>query len=388
MRFASSISAEQTTEAALEELFAPIDRRVTPGMVDLVIFFFTNHFRQDAELIAERIGTMFPSATVLGCTADGTIGEDRELERVPSISLLAGSLPDVVVRPFHVKEADLADAKTPAHWERLFGVGPESRPAFIALADPFRVPIHGFVDRINDAFPKAPLLGGVASGAHEPDGNALVLNDSIHTDGIIGVSLSGRFQIQTVVSQGCRPIGVPLVITKGERNVVHHLGGKPALEQLRHVLESLSEEDEQLARQSLFVGRVIDEFKPAFARGDFLIHNILGADRKTGSVAIAGHAKIGATVQFHVRDAASADEDLRTLLTKHAGRDVRGGLLFGCNGRGTNMWPKPGHDVGVVRSVFPDLPVAGFFCGGEFGPIGDKNFIHGFTASIALFLER
>lgn len=388
MRFASSISGAESVQEAVAELLAPIDRRVTPGMVDLALCFFTSHFRAEAEQIAERIGAMFPSATVIGCTADGTIGLDRELERIPSISLLAGSLPDVVVRPFHIREADLAEAKSPAHWERLFGVGRESQPAFIALGDPFRVPLHGFVDRINEAFPKAPLLGGVASGAHEPDGNALVLNDAIHTDGIVGVSLSGAFEVAAVVSQGCRPIGKSLVITKGERNVVHHLGGKPALEQLRNVLESLSEEDEQLARQSLFVGRVIDEFKPAFTRGDFLIHNILGADRKTGSMAIAGYAKVGATVQFHVRDAASADEDLRTLLTKHAGRDVRGGLLFGCNGRGTNMWPQPGHDVGVLREVFPDLPVAGFFCGGEFGPIGDKNFIHGFTASIALFLER
>jgi len=194
-------------------------------------------------------------------------------------------------------------------------------------------------------------------------------------------------EVKTVVSQGCRPIGKSYVITRGDRNIIHELGGRPALEQLQQTLSALSEEDEQLARQSLFVGRVIDEFKGQFGRGDFLIHNIVGADRKSGSIGMAGLARVGATVQFHVRDAHSADEDLRAMLGPLAGAEVQGAMLFGCNGRGTHMWPKPGHDVGVLREVLGDVPVAGFFCGGEFGPIGGRNFIHGFTASIALFRE-
>jgi len=137
----------------------------------------------------------------------------------------------------------------------------------------------------------------------------------------------------------------------------------------------------------LFLGRVIDEHKGGFTRGDFLIQNILGFDRKSGAVGIAGHARIGATVQFHVRDAACADEDLRKLLAPQAETDVRGALLFGCNGRGTHMWPEPHHDVTVIREILGEVPLAGFFCGGEFGPVGGRNFIHGYTASIALFRE-
>ena len=76
------------------------------------------------------------------------------------------------------------------------------------------------------------------------------------------------------------------------------------------------------------------------------------------------------------------------MLAPLAGSDVQGAMLFGCNGRGTHMWPTPGHDVGVLRQVLGDIPVAGFFCGGEFGPIGGKNFIHGHTASMALFCEQ
>ena len=199
--------------------------------------------------------------------------------------------------------------------------------------------------------------------------------------------MTGSFTVTTVVSQGCRPIGKPFVITRGERNVVLELGGRPTLQQLQDILVGLSEQDEQLARQSLFLGRVIDEYKGHFDRGDFLIQNILGADRSNGAIAIAGHARVGATVQFHVRDAESADLDLRRLLAPHADGSIEGAVLFGCNGRGTNMWPQPGHDVGVLRQLLGNVPVAGFFCGGEFGPIGGKNFIHGLTASVALFSE-
>jgi small ligand-binding sensory domain FIST len=153
------------------------------------------------------------------------------------------------------------------------------------------------------------------------------------------------------------------------------------------VLVNLRPEEEKLARQSLFMGRVIDEYRDRFTRGDFLIQNIIGADQQSGALAIAGPAKVGATVQFHVRDAKSADEDLRAMLLPFAAMDIRGGMLFGCNGRGTNMWDKPDHDVGVLREVLGDVPTAGFFCGGEFGPVGGRNFLHGFTASIALFRE-
>jgi small ligand-binding sensory domain FIST len=188
-----------------------------------------------------------------------------------------------------------------------------------------------------------------------------------------------------VVSQGCRPIGKSFIVTKAEGNIIHELGRKPALEQLHSVLTKLAEPEEQLARESMFLGRAIDEYKERFGRGDFLIHNILGADRKSGAIGIAGQVKVGTTVQFHVRDAQSADEDLRAMLTPHAATEPEGALLFGCNGRGTHMWPEPGHDVNLLRQLLGNVPVAGFFCGGEFGPVGGRNFVHGFTASIALF---
>jgi small ligand-binding sensory domain FIST len=255
------------------------------------------------------------------------------------------------------------------------------------LSDPFRLSIHDLIDELNQAYPGAPVVGGIASAARQPGQNRLIVNGELHEEGMVGVAMTGRVHARTVVSQGCRPIGKPFVITQADRNIIGELGGRPALAQLQDVLTNLSSEDERLARQSLLMGCVIDEYKDRFTRGDFLIHNIIGADRKSGAIGIAGLPRVGATVQFHVRDAASADEDLRSLLADAAGDDIRGAALFGCNGRGTHMWPTAGHDVGLLHEQLGEVPVAGFFCGGEFGPVGGRNFVHGFTASILLFCE-
>ncbi len=385
LRFASSITTQSDPKQAVEELLAPLDARVTVGMVDLALLFFTAHYIEDLEFIVDRLGDAFPNGALIGFSTEGTIGRNVELERTISMSLVVASLPDVVVRPFRMTQQNLESVKTPADWGRFVGVSPDSKPVFIALGDPFQFAIQDFLKKLNDAYCGAPLIGGVASAAMTPEQNRLIVNGTIYNAGMVGVALSGALEVETVVSQGCRPIGRPFVITKADRNVISDLGGKAPLEQLHSVLVELSEEDEQLAKQSLFVGRVINEYKENFVRGDFLIHNIIGVDRESGSVAIAGHARVGSTVQFHVRDADSADEDLRALLTPHVATDVRGALLFGCNGRGTHMWSEPGHDAGVLFELFGDLPVAGCFCAGEFGPVGGTNFVHGFTASIGLF---
>ena len=388
MRFASAISALPIAKDAVSEILSAADHRMTPGMADLAMLFITAHFEDDLEGVVERIGSHFPGAVMIGCTAEGTIGFDREIERAPSMALLVGSMPGVTIRPFHLRQAALQNTDALADWERIVGVLPESKPTFVALADPFRIAVPTFMEQMNKWYPGAAVVGGMASAAHQPEQNRLILNGQIHREGIVGLSLTGNLIVQTVVSQGCRPIGKPFIITKGERNIVFQLGGKEPLKQLQTVISALTPDDDALARQSLFMGRVIDERKETFGRGDFLIHNILGFDRRSGAISMAGQARVGATVQFHVRDAASADEDLRSMLIPHRESNVRGAMLFGCNGRGTHMWPQPCHDIGVLREVLGNIPTAGFFCGGEFGPIGEKNFIHGFTASIALLKPR
>ncbi len=387
MRFASAISRSTKLGPSVDELVASVALNLTPDQANLALVFATAHFEDELDELVGHLTSAFPSAMLMGCTAEGTIGPSEELERTPSISLIAASLPGVRICPFHVHQHDVQQSQSVYDWERIVGVSPESNPTFLALGDPFRVNTHEFIGRINEAYPGAPIVGGIASAGYEPGQNRLILNADIVREGLVGIALSGRLRVDTVVSQGCRPIGKPFVITKGDRNVIRELGGRAGLVQLHDVLVGLPAEEEALARQALFVGRVIDEHKNEFRRGDFLIHNIIGFDRSSGAIGIAGHARVGATVQFHVRDAASADEDLRDLLTPFADGAVRGAVLFECNGRGTQMWPKSGHDVGVLSDVLGNVPVAGCFCGGEFGPVGGDNFIHGFTASIALFSE-
>jgi small ligand-binding sensory domain FIST len=388
VRFASSITDESEGGAAVERLIEPIDRRVTPGSADLVLLFSTLDHADRMPYVLTRLGEAFPHAAIMGCTACGTIGVDREIEEPPSMALLVGSLPDVRIRPFHISRGELDRADDLPAWERLVGVSPESKPNFLVWADPFALNVPACTDGINEWFPGAPMLGGVASAGRRGGENMLFVEGEIVREGACGVALTGDLLLEPVVSQGCRPIGTPFVVTRGERNIIRALGGHAPLTRLHDVLESLEPAEMALARKSLFLGRVIDEYKDRFTRGDFLIHNITGADRDSGALAIAGPVHVGTTVQFHVRDGASADQDIRDALLPHRGSAVEAVMLFGCNGRGTQMWPEPDHDITVAREVLGDVPIAGMFCAGEFGPVGGKNFIHGFTASMALIKKK
>jgi small ligand-binding sensory domain FIST len=258
----------------------------------------------------------------------------------------------------------------------------------LVLADPFSCSVETLISRLDDDFPGLPLLGGMASGGAGPGENRLGWNGQEVAGGGVGVVIRGGPRVRSVVSQGCRPIGTTFVVTKSDRNVVFELGGKTALARLEETYAGLSEEDRRLIRHGLHMGIAMDEYKPAFARGDFLIANVLGADRDTGAMAIGNLIRTGQTVQFHVRDAESADEDLRHLLSAGLPADrpsPQAALLFSCNGRGTRIFPEPNHDAGVIRELCGTIPVAGFFAQGELGPVGGRNYIHGFTASIALF---
>ena len=231
-------------------------------------------------------------------------------------------------------------------------------------------------------------MGGMASGGRGPGESRLLQGDQSPIEGAAGVLLQGPIPMRSIVSQGCRPIGQPMVITKGHGNIIEELGGQPPLVRLQQLWKSLSPRDQQLFQQGLHIGRVINEYKSEFQRGDFLVRNVLGLDRETGSLAITDAVRLGQTVQFHVRDAESADEDLRALLqTDRSANKARpgGALVFTCNGRGTRLFSAPHHDARAVRQEMGVLPLAGFFAQGELGPVGGQNFIHGFTASVVLF---
>jgi small ligand-binding sensory domain FIST len=386
MRFSSARSREDESEAAISEALGSIE--AMDGQVDLAVLFLTASHRHAAAQMARRVHETFAPRVLLGCTCEGVIGADDEIEGAPGVSLLVGKMPSVRLTPFHVS------AQTWSVWMQSpdalggnVGAGPDTR-GFIILGDPFTTPIEETITALDalDALGRGPTVGGMASGSFQPGGNALLLNREVYTEGMVGVTVSGPVRMETVVSQGCRPIGQRYLVTGAEQNVIRTLGGKPAIEVVHAMIQELPERDRALLTNGLFVGVAIDEYKAEFGRGDFLIRNLVGADNESGAIAMADRVRAGQTVQFHVRDASTADEDLRYLVMGQLeGQRPAGALLFSCNGRGTRMFPMPCHDVQTVLDILPGTPVAGFFAMGEIGPVGDKTYLHGHTASIALF---
>jgi len=383
MRFESFISARESTDEAVEEIL--IAARKADIQPDVAFLFFTGHHCEEADALVEKLWLELDPQIVIGCSGEGVIGGEQEIERTPGISVLVGNIDGVRVHPFHVAMGDwqglLAD---PAELTERLGAGDETR-ALIAFGDPFTTPLNQFMARLDEIIPHAPVIGGMASAGRQPGMNVLVRNDDTFEEGLVGVSLSGPIEVQTIVSQGCRPIGKTLVITKSHDNIIEQLGGKPAFQVLRETVSELSEQDQTLLQNGLLLGRAISEYRERFGRGDFLIRNIIGADQDKGAVAVADNVRVGQTVQFHVRDARTADEDLSLMLEANSmGAPPVAGLLFSCNGRGTRLFDEPCHDIRVARRAMPQTPVAGFFAAGEIGPVGGKNFIHGHTASLAL----
>ncbi|HSS10697.1 MAG TPA: FIST N-terminal domain-containing protein, partial [Acidimicrobiales bacterium] len=325
---------------------------------------------------------------LIGCAAESVAGNGHEVEQAPAVSLWAGVFgPVAPIRLWMAMDEAIDDEHAEHH--QIEG-WPTSTPfdaqALLLLADPYSLPVDALLKGLAKRHPGLRVLGGMASAAQGPGGNRLALDDRIFTGGAVGALIGPGVELETVVSQGCRPIGRPLVVTKAERNVIYELAGQPALERLLEMARGgMPERDIQLINEGLHVGLVVDEHKAEFGRGDFLIRNVLGADRSNGAIAVGDLVDVGTTVQFHVRDATSADEDLRELL---AFRHADGALLFTCNGRGSRLFDEPDHDAGVVSDLLGDPPLAGFFAAGELGPVGSRNFLHGFTASLALFEDR
>lgn len=383
MRFAVALSKEPETETAAQALVDEIRPRLRDASTDLACVFFSSHHAAKADHLTDVIRDMLGPGCLIGCSGEGIIAGTEELETTPAITVWAASLPDVDLHPVRSSFSPTQDQFQLAGWPEPGG----KEATFLILADPFTTPVHEVLGLLEDRYPGAKAVGGLAGGAQEAGENRLILNGDVFDGGMVGVRLSGAVEIRPIISQGCRLIGERFVVTKAERNLIHELSGKPALEQLQAVFEALSEEDRQRA---LHLGIVIDEHRNRFERGDFLIRNLLGANRSSGAVAVGDVVQEGQTVQFHLRDAGSASEDLTSLLA--ADRSVRnspplGALMFSCCGRGQGLFGRPNHDAATLAEQLGSIPMAGFFAQGEIGPIGRRNFVHGYTASMAIFAE-
>ena len=382
MTYGAAISEHPLATQATGEVVGQVLEAVGPAPDLAVLFVTTPHLGLVAE-ISRTVRTVLAPATLLGVTALSVVGGPREVEDRPAIALWAG-------RTGPVEPVRLGAQRLNGGWA-LTGLPAEDEDhpdprVLLLLADPFSFPADGVLGRLHTKAPHLTVAGGLASAARGPGGNRLVLDDDVFDDGAVGVLLDPSVVAGTVVSQGCRPVGAPFVVTRSTDNVIHELGGIPALDRLRDIVAGLDPADRALVQHGLHVGRVIDEARDEHGRGDFLIRAVMGADAEAGDITIGAVAEVGSTIQFQVRDAASADEDLRLLLADQE-QGSAAALLFTCHGRGLRLFGEPDHDAALVHERVGRGAVAGMFCAGELGPVGGRNFVHGFTASVVLFAE-
>jgi small ligand-binding sensory domain FIST len=387
MRFASVTTIERDPEQAVRALVSQTLDQMDGLPVDLALVFLSPHFKQDSPQISEGLRAALNPRVLTGCTAEGVIGRDHEIEEQPAISLVAAHLPGVDLVPFTLHGIDWNNMlRQEENFKELVGAPEDARLA-ILLAEPLTTPIDGTLRAFNAFYEGLPVIGGMVSGSQRRGENALLLNDRITTDGAVGVILAGDVAVDVIVSQGCRPIGKPFKVTAAHRNMILSLEGQPPLSQFQRMVVDLSEEDRELIqRNGLFVGLAIDRHQTALSRGDFLIRSVIGTDQSTGMIAVGSLISPGETIQFHVRDAITATEDLDLMLaTQELFEPARGAFLFSCNGRGTSLYNHPDGDIATIQEALGGVDIAGFFCAGEIGPIGGKNFLHGHTASLVLF---
>jgi small ligand-binding sensory domain FIST len=390
MPYAASLSQLGPTADAVESVCAEVLKQLNGVTPDLSFVFVSHHHRAAFHELAELIQQRLKSKVLLGCAAETVAGGELEIENEPAMSLWSAVLPETNLLPFHLEFERTPDGIVSSGWPTEFKDLQDDIRAVFLLGDPFSTAIDPIIERLNTDLPGIPLIGGMASGGRGPGENALFLNGNHVGFGGVGVMVQGGPQIESVVSQGCRPIGHNFIVTKAEDNLVQDLGGKPAMERLQEIFVDLPERDQELVQQGPHLGIVMNEYQETFEMGDFLISNVVGVDKESGAVAIGNRVRVGQTVRFHVRDAQTAHEELHALLTRsveNSDAAPRAALLFSCNGRGTRLFPGANHDAGSIQKRLNTVPLTGFFAQGELGPVGKTNYIHGYTASIAVFRD-
>ena len=387
MKWVNALSTRPSLEAAVAEVVELAQLSLqAPAHLGLVFISsaFTSEYPRLLPLLQERLSV----PVLIGCSGGGIVGmqqqQIQELEGSTALSLTLAHLPGVEVGAFHVVAEELPDLdSSPGAWVDLFGVAPSPTQHFILLSDPFSSQINDLLQGLDFAYPGSVTVGGLASSSQIGGRISLFINDRIYKEGTVGVALSGNIVLETIVAQGCRPIGKPYQISSCERNILLELEAQPPLVVLRDLLESLSEYDRELAQHSLFVGVARDEFKQDLEQGDFLIRNVLGVDPKFGAIAVGDRLRPGQRIQFHLRDAQTSADDLEYLLGRYQKQTTThqavGALMFSCLGRGEELYGKPNFDSQMFSRYLNNVPLGGFFCGGEIGPVGGNTFLHGYT---------
>jgi len=392
MRWGSGVSDEADLEAAFNVATASIDSRLAGASVDLVVPFVSEHHMQGFEKLNDLLIAHYPDALIFGCSAKSVIGSGRELEKTAGLAITAAHLPGVSLHPFHLNTDSLPAADAPAaDWRDVFGVADGLGAGFLVLADPFAGNAEQWIAGLDRAYPESVKIGGIASAGMHPGNNWLYLGGEIHQAGVIGVALAGNVCIDTVVAQGCRPVGNPMFVTRARDNMLIEVDGESPAKVLQGIFAQADERERELFQTALFLGIEMRDTQTEYHQGDFLIRNLIGGEEATGSIYISAPIHETQVVQFHLRDARTASDDLERRLRDSASKleNAEGALIFSCLGRGESLYGENGHDSDLFqRHAGGELPLSGFFCNGEIGPVQQQTFLHGYTSAFGIFRPR
>lgn len=391
MKWGSGVSDEPNLEAAFKAATASIDSRLAEASVDLVIPFVSEHHMQSFEKLNTLLCAHYPDALIFGCSAKSVIGSGRELEQTAGLAITAAHLPGVSLNPFHLDTNSLPAADAPAaDWRETFGVPESSGGGILVLADPFSGNAERWIAGLDRAYPESVKIGGIASAGEHPGHNWLYLGGEIHQSGVIGVALSGNVCIDTVVAQGCRPVGNPMFVTRARDNMLIEVDGESPADVLQSIFAEADPREQELFQTALFLGIEMRATQTEYHQGDFLIRNLIGGEEETGSIYISAPLRETQVVQFHLRDARTASDDLERRLQDSAAQleNAKGALLFSCLGRGESLYGENGHDSELFQRHAGEVPLSGFFCNGEIGPVQEQTFLHGYTSAFGIFRPR
>jgi small ligand-binding sensory domain FIST len=360
--------------------------------VSLGLVFMSPKFFAQAQQVLEifRVHAQIP--LLAGCSGSSLIAAEHEVEGANGLVLALYYLPGAKLTAFHFTQEMVEQSQGEDYWQSKTGVTRAQVNGWLAFVDPFHLDAEAWLQSWNASYGSKPVFGGLASGAFPEPYTQVYVNGEVFEEGGVALAVGGEVELSGVISQGCTPIGESWTLTRVHQNYIQYIANRPAYTVLAETVQNLTLEEQRKAQGNLFIGLVVNEYLEDFHRGDFLVRNLLGADPSSGVLAVAALPRAGQTVQFHRRDPAAATEDMNELLNRArrnlAGRTVYGSCLCCCNGRGVNFFNAPDHDAAMIQKQLGPFGLAGFFCNGELGPIGDKNFLHSYTASLALFVKK
>ncbi|HEV7806913.1 MAG TPA: FIST N-terminal domain-containing protein [Solirubrobacteraceae bacterium] len=383
VRIACGLSTAPDPRAGAVEAAATVAAQLHGANVDLAVVFASGAHLAAPEATIESVHEVLEPDVLIGCGAGGIVGGGREIEGGTAVTVWAASFADGAVSTFHAEVQEVDDGLAIRGVPDLRGAG-----GAILLPDPYSFPTDAVLSELHERSPGVPVLGGVSSARTLRGEAALFLGEEVVAGGAVGVRFDG-VELLPCVSQGATPIGPELTITAGEGRIIHELAGRPALAALRSVIEQLGDDERRILAEGMLLGIVLERGRPDYLHGDFLVRSVLGGDPETGTIAVGAPISAGQVVRVHARDAASADRDLHDALglrRQALGSDVpAGALIFTCNGRGRGMFGVRDHDAAALAAELGAIPTAGFFAAGEIGPVGGESFLHGFTATVAVF---